>query len=392
MKRVPMYQVIARQLIQELKQGRYQPGMQLPSEQDICLQFAVSRITARHALDMLESQGLIKKVKGKGSLVCSPVQPDSAALPAPGPPADQIKARPPRLIGVIVPDYSEYFGLETIHAIEDSCQKQGFYCVIQRSHGSMAAEETAISSLKALGVAGFIIMPVNGEYYNPKLIHLFLDHFPVVIIDRQIRGFNAPYIGTDNVAATKQLMDHLFVLGHRKIALVAPPTAHTSSLEERQQAYQDAFWDHQLMTRPSWFFTEMCSPLPNLSFQDYVKSDLSHLKEFLLQHPEITAVFASEHLVAQLVLQAAAAAGLRVPQDLSVAFFDAPDVLARSGNYTYIRQDQQAIGAEAVRQLLLCINRSRPPEASSALLIPGQLMIGRSTAAPRRPAPAGGAG
>ncbi|NJP40481.1 GntR family transcriptional regulator [Oscillospiraceae bacterium HV4-5-C5C] len=388
-----MYQLIARQLTQELNEGRYQPGMQLPSEQDICQQFSVSRITARHALDQLESQGLIKKVKGKGSLVCGRPSAGAAAAQALSRPAAGLKVtgRGEKLIGVIVPDYNEYFGLETVHAIEEACQKQGYFCVIQRSHGSMSAEEAAISRLKDLEVAGFIIMPVNGEYYNPRLIHLFLDHFPVVIIDRQIRGFAAPYIGTDNVTATKELMNYLFSLGHRKIALVAPPTAHTSSLEERQQAYQDAFWEQQLMTRPSWFFTEMCSPLPNLSFQDYVKSDMSHLKDFLLQQPEITAIFASEHLVAQLVLQAAAELGLRVPQELSVAFFDAPDVLARSGNYTYIRQDEQAIGSEAVRQLMLCINREPPQAQSPVTLIPGQLIIGRSTAAPRQaplPAPA----
>lgn len=45
------------------------PGDQIPSENDLIAQYNVSRNTIRMALDLLEKQGLLYRVKGKGTFV-----------------------------------------------------------------------------------------------------------------------------------------------------------------------------------------------------------------------------------------------------------------------------------------------------------------------------------
>lgn len=49
--------------------GRYQKGETLPSEDELCQMFSVSRITVRRAMQSLEEEGLIERRRGRGTFV-----------------------------------------------------------------------------------------------------------------------------------------------------------------------------------------------------------------------------------------------------------------------------------------------------------------------------------
>jgi len=63
------YSEIARELIRDIQAGIYPLGSLLPTENDLCARFAVSRYTAREALRKLASEGLISRRQGSGSVV-----------------------------------------------------------------------------------------------------------------------------------------------------------------------------------------------------------------------------------------------------------------------------------------------------------------------------------
>ena len=65
----PLYEQIKLILRQEMLSGRYEPGSQLPTESELCEKFGVSRITIIRALDELERVGMIRRIRGKGSIV-----------------------------------------------------------------------------------------------------------------------------------------------------------------------------------------------------------------------------------------------------------------------------------------------------------------------------------
>src|SRR3546814_11933994 len=46
--------------------GTYPAGAKLPPEGELCERLGVSRITSRKALDLLVSEGLVRRVQGKG--------------------------------------------------------------------------------------------------------------------------------------------------------------------------------------------------------------------------------------------------------------------------------------------------------------------------------------
>lgn len=66
---IPLYFQLKKLLEEQIVSARWAPGDRIPSEPAICEQFGVSRTTVRQALSELESEGLIRKEKGRGTFV-----------------------------------------------------------------------------------------------------------------------------------------------------------------------------------------------------------------------------------------------------------------------------------------------------------------------------------
>lgn len=69
------YRQIAQELIEGITAGTYPVDSFLPTEKILCEHYAISRYTAREALDVVEAAGLIERRQGSGSLVVSRTAP-----------------------------------------------------------------------------------------------------------------------------------------------------------------------------------------------------------------------------------------------------------------------------------------------------------------------------
>ncbi len=65
----PGYQVLFSKLYENIANGTWRPGVQIPSERELCDHFKVSRTMVRQALLNAERRGLIVRVPGKGTFV-----------------------------------------------------------------------------------------------------------------------------------------------------------------------------------------------------------------------------------------------------------------------------------------------------------------------------------
>ena len=66
----PRYREIEQAVRQRL--ARLKPGAELPSEAQLCEEFGVSRMTARQAMNRLAQEGLVSRVRGRGTFVGEP--------------------------------------------------------------------------------------------------------------------------------------------------------------------------------------------------------------------------------------------------------------------------------------------------------------------------------
>lgn len=68
----PMYDQLRQLIIDGIARDGLQPGDPLPGEHRLCERYGISRTVVRQALAQLEHEGLVERVKGKGTFVSRP--------------------------------------------------------------------------------------------------------------------------------------------------------------------------------------------------------------------------------------------------------------------------------------------------------------------------------
>lgn len=68
----PLYRQLMQRLRGDIASGTYPVHSRIPSEQELCAAYQVSRVTVRKALAELTREGLLRRMQGKGTFVCAP--------------------------------------------------------------------------------------------------------------------------------------------------------------------------------------------------------------------------------------------------------------------------------------------------------------------------------
>ena len=344
----PRYRQIYEYLFQEISSGKLKPGNRMPSEKELCSAFGVSRITSKKALEMLTENHLISRQRGKGSFVVAAQQNSSSF----------------RTIALLISSFNDFFGNRLICSMETACEALGYHLILKLTHESTTEEEKALRALEDENVAGILMIPVHGEYYNAEILRQILNNRPLVFVDRKMQGLPVPSVSTDCVSASRKAVCRLLEQGHRNIAFYSGPVIHSSTVEDRQQGFVKAFTDSGVPLNPAF----ICAPLPSLDSLDIITRHLS-------EHPEISGAFTSEFEIALLVKRATAALGRRIPHDFALTTFDWSGFTAEFPEITCLRQDEDSIGRQAV-EILHRIIQGEPSKSIGDILVPAELIPG----------------
>ena len=76
---LPRYQQIKQFILNKIERGEWAESRKVPSENQLCEQFSVSRMTARKALQELTASGVLLRQQGLGTFV-APLRPQSSML------------------------------------------------------------------------------------------------------------------------------------------------------------------------------------------------------------------------------------------------------------------------------------------------------------------------
>ena len=77
---IPLYYKLYVDLKESLNSGKYQKGDKLPTEKDLCQKYGISRLTVRRAMDELRREGVIERLKGKGTFVTGSKREEQLAI------------------------------------------------------------------------------------------------------------------------------------------------------------------------------------------------------------------------------------------------------------------------------------------------------------------------
>ncbi|HWE60134.1 MAG TPA: GntR family transcriptional regulator [Chloroflexota bacterium] len=376
--KVPLYAQLYAYLLDEIKGGRLQPGDRVPTEKQLAAQFGVSAITSKKALEELVRANVLKRTRGKGSFVAATL-PNLDQLDPSGKaplPRQMDEANPPSIC-LILPDFTETYGLKLVYAIEARLSAQGAFLVLRRTCGEREQEQEAIRRFAQSGGAGLIVVPVHGEFYNEELLRMALERRPLVTVDRYLKGIATCAVYTDNRKAAFELTTYLLEHGHEHIAFLSPPVEGTSSIEERFEGFCAALTERALGPRAQYQLTNLVSTLPQSFHTDKIQTDEEKVRAFLAQNPQVTAFVAAEYNIALILADALASVNKHVPDDCAIVCFDSPDNPFGPPAFTHIEQDETSMGQVAVDLLMAQLRQEKVPPRTT---VPFRLVEGQSTA------------
>ncbi len=156
---------------------------------------------------------------------------------------------------------------------------------------------------------------------------------PTVLFDNSIKhNPNTSYIGTDNYEGIDEAIDHLYKLGHTKIAFLNG-SLHSMVSEQRQEAFLQGMKNHGLKVDKKL-----------LAYGYYVADSARyHVPAFL--ENGATAIMCGNDLIASGVVEECKHKGLRVPEDISViGFDDIPIASEMTPGLTTVNQNRSELG------------------------------------------------
>lgn len=354
MKQSPLYEQIYEEMKEAIRSGAFKPGDKLPSEKELSERYSVSRITSKKALEMLAEEGQIIRMAGKGSFVAENTEGAAKKFFSGGGSLASDGEERTKLVGVIMEGFGPSFGMVLLTSLEYECKRHHFAMVLKCSYGSVEEEAKAIEELKSLGVEGMVIMCAQDENYNPKILQLVVEQFPIVTVDRQLKGIPVPYIGTDNMSAARELTRCLLFDGYRKICFAKPDAAETSSLKERQAGYVMAMNESGLLVDENDWILKLRATLPSQHSDEMVEKDMERVTEYLEEHPDIDAFLAAEYSIARIIYRCLKDRELH--HKYPVVCFDSSDNILNEYRFTHVKQNENEIGRLAIQALYDVMN------------------------------------
>jgi LacI family repressor for deo operon, udp, cdd, tsx, nupC, and nupG len=195
---------------------------------------------------------------------------------------------------------------------------------------------------------------------------------PIVIgcetVTTQLSHF--PSVRVDNTLAASEATRHLIALGHKRIGFISG--LHTSLLtRDRERGYRQAMAEAGLAVADGWV----------AEGRQTLDGAREAARNLLAQKPRPTAIFCANDEMAMGAMHEIRRAGLRVPQDISVAGFDDiryAEIL--DPPLTTIAQPAEMIGERTMRRLCRAI--SGGDIGAEPEIVPHRLVIRESTGTP----------
>src|SRR5450755_2156225 len=257
-------------------------------------------------------------------------------------------------VGVMFFDILDPFCTPVLRGIENALYQCSYVPIFADAHNQRNRFERYLEMLLERHVEALIVV-ANWLFVDIQLLgDLSKRNIPAATIGWELPGETISSVMVDNEAGARLALEHLYQLGHRKIAFIRGPKMLIDSAP-RWRGIQKFAQSAGLEIDPALIQQLPESLDPNSSFE----SGFRFAEELLQRKKRFTAVMAFDDLAAFGAIRALTKAGIRVPEQCSVTGFD--DVAASSlaaPPLTTVRQHMEAMGGAAVYLVMKRINAS----------------------------------
>jgi LacI family transcriptional regulator len=235
--------------------------------------------------------------------------------------ARDLVRRRSRTIGVVLGDLANTFYADLVKLLELRISDAAYTTIVCNTDGRGELERARVEMLLERAVSGVVMLQFSGD--GAALDALAAAGVPVVVVS--CWDERADCVAVDDRAGMAAAVEHLYGLGHRRIAHVTSGLVEDSTRAARYAGYEAAMRSHGL--EPALLEAERAGG-------------------------EFTAFAAANDLIAVRLIDALEAGGRRVPDDVSVVGFDGTDLGAHSRiRLTTVAQPRGRLIADGLRLL-----------------------------------------
>ena len=305
---LPLYIQVREDLRRQIESGQLPPGHRLLPEDAFSEQYAVSSITVKRALRDLASEGLVVRIKRKGTFVSPRVGKAVGAV-------ERTKT-----LALIIPDIEDLFISEIYRGVTDAARDAGYRVSILSSDRQIDKEAENIRELGKRGEDGAVIFPNWGRANAEQIFELKRAQFPFVLVNRFFRDIQTDYVVVDNRAGACEAVEHLVRLGHRRIGCIG--WVECTAVEDRLAGYRLALGRHGIPYDERLVRGILDEDRQRYSDVEPASGGYQEMKRLLEVDDRPTAVFAVSDRLAVGAMRAITEAGLTIPDCLALVGFD----------------------------------------------------------------------
>ena len=320
----------------------------LPGERTLAKELGFSYMTIRKAIDNLVAQGVLYKVPTKGTFVAE----------------SKTRKNKTRNIGYFLDSSIEsgvsspYYSL-IFNELEKQAASLGYSLVYFSDLGN-ANDEDILAKLD--GVIASCFPRIE------NIIQTIKHQVPVVVIDNASSDKSIPSVIIDNFNAVLDSFDHLYKLGHRRIAFMTG-LEDSDVGKNRCAGYQSGLSKHGLEHDEALVYRG------NYSFN----SGLEGAAHFLSLQDPPTAILCANDSMALGAMRRLHHEGIKVPDEISILGFDDIEVASQiSPALTTVKAPVEQIANTAVCMLDHLIKGE--PLENKHVALPAELIIRKTCA------------
>jgi len=281
--------------------------------------------------------------------------------------ARALKTRRSMSIGMVVPDITNPFFPPVVRGAEDVLDRAGYSLLLSSSDNDLGRARRQTAAMLEGQADGLLLAMARRD--DPLVAELRAGGTPLVLVNRTIDRGGVSAVIPDDFHGALEAVEHLYALGHRRLAFVGGPLS-TSNGARRRASFDETV---QRLGLPE------VAALEAVAFDE--QAGYAAAQTLLAEHPRITGVVAGNDLIAVGIIVAAAERGRNCPRDISVVGFNDMLLAGRlQPPLTTIQIPQYDVGTRAAELLMALV--ADPARSPETVLISGELVVRGSTAPP----------
>ena len=223
-----------------------------------------------------------------------------------------------RDIGLVIPNISNPFYLQTMLGINDALNKKDYSLILCNTMRNAQQERVYLRQLFERKVRGIILSSVDE---NADIVKEYgKKGMKFVLLDQKITGMESTGINFDSRAGARMTTEHLISLGHSRIAFATMPMTRWTRTE-MHMGYRDALVLAGLGYDPRLVYERMPEKLA--AYADFeLEAGKMIAESFLADGCPATAIVCINDMLAIGLIKTLQSKGIQVPEDVSVFGFD----------------------------------------------------------------------